>query len=149
MSEKTLLDLFSGQNGWDIRLFLFRSVFCSVAKSCLTFGEAMDCSTPGFPVLHHLPECAQTHVHWVGDAIQPSHPLLPASPPALNLSLLRVSSNDSALLIFSLLVYFIYCLFSSDSASTRTILLRIMQVFWKLLVGFTFLDNTPLQICLR
>ena len=35
----------------------------------------MDCSTPGFPVLHHLPEFAQTHVHWVGDAIQPSHPM--------------------------------------------------------------------------
>ena len=41
---------------------------------------------PGFPVLHHLPELAQTHVHWVSDAIQPSHPLLSPSPPALNLS---------------------------------------------------------------
>ena len=46
----------------------------------------MDCSTPVFPVLHHLPELAQTHVHWVGDAIQSSHPLSPLSPPALNLS---------------------------------------------------------------
>ena len=46
----------------------------------------MDCSTPGFPVLHYLPEFAQTRVHWVGDAIQPSHPLLPPSPPALSLS---------------------------------------------------------------
>ena len=46
----------------------------------------MDCSTPGFPVFHHLPELAQTHVHWVGDAIQPSHPLSPPSPPAFNLS---------------------------------------------------------------
>ena len=48
----------------------------------------MNCSTPGFPVLNHLPEFAhvQTHVHWVDDAIQPSHPLPPASPPALNLS---------------------------------------------------------------
>ena len=46
----------------------------------------MDCSTPGFPVLHYLPEFAQTHVHWVDDAIQPSHPLSPPSPPALNLS---------------------------------------------------------------
>ena len=46
----------------------------------------MDCSTPGFPVLHHLPECAQTHVHWFGDASQPSHPLWPSSPLALNLS---------------------------------------------------------------
>ena len=46
----------------------------------------MDCSTPDFPVHHQLPELTQTHLHWVGDAIQPSHPLLPASPPALNLS---------------------------------------------------------------
>ena len=45
----------------------------------------MGCSTPGFPVLHHLPEFALTHVHWVDDAIQPSHPLLPPSP-ALTLS---------------------------------------------------------------
>ena len=46
----------------------------------------MDCSTPGFPAYHQLPELAQTHVHQVGDAIQPSHPLLFPSPPALNLS---------------------------------------------------------------
>ena len=53
--------------------------------SCLTFCDPMDCSTPGFPVLHYLPEFAQTHIFWVGDAIQPSHPLSPPSPPALNL----------------------------------------------------------------
>ena len=46
----------------------------------------MDCSTPDLPVHHQLPELAQTHVHRVGDAIQPSHPLLSPSPPALNLS---------------------------------------------------------------
>ena len=46
----------------------------------------MDCSTPGFPVLYYLPEFAQTHVHWVSDAVQPSHPRYPTSPPALNLS---------------------------------------------------------------
>ena len=46
----------------------------------------MDYSTPGLPILHHLPEFAQTHVHRVGDAIQPSHPLSSPSPPALNLS---------------------------------------------------------------
>ena len=46
----------------------------------------MDCSTPGFPVLHHLLEFAQTHVRWLGDAIQPSHSLSPPSPPAFNLS---------------------------------------------------------------
>ena len=46
----------------------------------------MDCSTPGFPVLHYLLEFAQTQVHWVSDAIQLSYPLLPPSPPAFNLS---------------------------------------------------------------
>ena len=56
-----------------------------VAESCLTLCDPMDCSTPGFPVLHCLLEFAQTHVHWVSDAIQPSRPLSPPSP-ALNLS---------------------------------------------------------------
>ena len=46
----------------------------------------MDCSMPGLPVIHHLPESAQVHVHYIGDAIQPSHPLMSSSPPALNLS---------------------------------------------------------------
>ena len=59
--------------------------WCSVAQSCLTLCDPMDCSTPGFPVLHHLPEVAQTHVCWV-DAIQPSHPLSSPSPLAFNLS---------------------------------------------------------------
>ena len=53
----------------------------SVVKSCLTLCEPRNCSTPGFPVLHSLPEFAQTHVHWVGDAIQTSHPLLTSFPP--------------------------------------------------------------------
>ena len=59
----------------------------------------MDCSKPGFPVLHHFPEFAQTLVHWVGDAIEPSHPLLSPSPPVFNLSSIRVFSNESALCI--------------------------------------------------
>ena len=50
------------------------------------FVTPVDCSTPGLPVRHQLPEFSQTHVHWVGDAIQPSHPLSSPSPPALNLS---------------------------------------------------------------
>ena len=57
--------------------------FSSVAQS-LTLYDPMDCSMPGFPVLHHLPEFAQTHVHRVSGAIQPSHPLLSPSPPAFN-----------------------------------------------------------------
>ena len=59
---------------------------CSVAQSCPTLWDPMDCSTPGFLVLHHLPEFAQTHVHWVSYTIQPPHPLLFPSPTALNLS---------------------------------------------------------------
>ena len=61
--------------------------FFKKSLSCyLTLCDSMDCSTPGFPVLHYLPELAQTYVHWVGDDIRPSHPLLPSSPLALNLS---------------------------------------------------------------
>ena len=59
---------------------------CSVAQSCPTLCDPMDCGTWGFPVLHHLPEFAQTHVHWVGNAILPSHLLLSPSPPAFSLS---------------------------------------------------------------
>ena len=60
--------------------------FNSVTQSCLTLCNPMDCRTPGFPVHHQLPGLAQTHIHRVGDAIQPSHPLLSPSPPAFNLS---------------------------------------------------------------
>ena len=58
---------------------------CSAAQLCPTLWNPIDSSTPGFPVLHCLLEFAQTHVHWINDAIQPSHPLLPPSPPAFNL----------------------------------------------------------------
>ena len=60
--------------------------FSSVTQSGPTLCDPMDCSTPGFPVHHQLQEIAQTHVHQVGDAFQPSHPLSSPSPPALNLS---------------------------------------------------------------
>ena len=56
--------------------------FSSVAQSCPTLCDPMNCSMPGLPVHHQLPEFTQTHVHWVGDAIQPSHPLSSPSPPA-------------------------------------------------------------------
>ena len=56
--------------------------FSSVSQSCPTLGDPMDCSTPGLPVHHQLSELAQTHVHWVGDVIQPFHPLSSPSPPA-------------------------------------------------------------------
>ena len=60
--------------------------FSSVAQSCPTVCNPMDCSTPGLPVHHQLPEPTQTRVHWVGDAIQSSHPLLSPSPPTFKLS---------------------------------------------------------------
>ena len=57
----------------------------SVAQSCSTLCDSMDCSTPRFPVFHHLPELAETHFHWVSDAIQSSHALSSHSPPAFNI----------------------------------------------------------------
>ena len=69
---------------------------CSVTQSCPTLCNPMDCSMPGSPVLHQLTELAQTHVHWVCDAIQPSHPLVSPSP-AFNLSQRQGFSSESAL----------------------------------------------------
>ena len=77
---------------WAVQIHLYRfffnssGQFSSVAQSFLTLCNPMDCSTPGFPVHQQLPELAQTHIQWVGDAIQPSHPLLSPSPPAFSLS---------------------------------------------------------------
>ena len=62
-----------------------RELWLFIAQSYPTLCNPMDCSTPGFSVLHCLPESAQTQVHWVNDAIQPPHPLLPPSLPALSL----------------------------------------------------------------
>ena len=62
-----------------------------MAHSCPTLCDPMDCSTPGFSVLHHLLEFTQTHVHGVGDATQPSHPLSSPSPPAFNLSHIHIN----------------------------------------------------------
>ena len=71
---------------------------CSVAQSCLTICDPMDCSMPGFPILHHLLELAQTHIHWIGDAIQPSGPLSSPSP-AFSLSQHQGLFYESALCI--------------------------------------------------
>ena len=78
---KSQLDYLSA--GWLGQITLF-SWCCSVAQSYPALFDSMDCSTP--TVLHHLQELTQPHVHWVGDAIQPSHPLLSPSPPDFNLS---------------------------------------------------------------
>ena len=59
---------------------------CSVAQSCPTLCDPVDCSTPGFPVLHQIPELIQSHFHPVGNNIQPSHPLSTPSPPAFILA---------------------------------------------------------------
>ena len=71
--------------------------FSSVTQSCLTLWDPMNHSSPGLPVHHQLPEFTQTHVHRVGDAIQPSHPLLSPSPPAPIPPSIRVFSNESTL----------------------------------------------------
>ena len=87
--------------GWSFRLFS-HIPFSSVAQSCPTLSDPMDCSTPGLPVYHQLPEATQTHVRRVSDAIQPSnnlilcHPLL--FPPSIFPSI-RVFSNESVLCI--------------------------------------------------
>ena len=76
-------------SSWELSILMlsiFSKSCCSVAKLCPTFWDPVNCSMTGFPVLHRLPEFAQTHVHWVNDAIQPSHPLWSPSTPALNLS---------------------------------------------------------------
>ena len=65
---------------------LYLLVCCSVTQSCPTLCNPMDCSMPGFTVFCYLPELTQTHVHWVGDPIQPSYILLSPSPPSPNLS---------------------------------------------------------------
>ena len=77
---------------------IFSSVqFSSVTQPCPTLCNPMNCSTPGLPVHHQLPEFIQTHVHRVGDAIQPSYPLSSTSPPTLNPSQHQRFSNESTL----------------------------------------------------
>jgi len=92
---------------WDILLLtlppkcsftiLHSRKFSSV--QCLTLRDPMDCTMPGFPIHHQLLELAQSHVHRVGDAIQPSHPLSSPSPPAFSLSQHQGLSNESVLYI--------------------------------------------------
>ena len=77
LGSSTSLDL--------IQIHSFLCYRCSVTQSCLTLCDPMECRTSGFPVLHYLPEFAQTHVHWVDDAIQPSHSLSsPSLAPSLS-----------------------------------------------------------------
>ena len=94
---------------WNHKVYLL----LSVAKSHPTLCGPMDCSTPGSSVLRDLPEFAQTHVHRVGDAIQPSHPLLPPSPFAFSLS-----QHQGSLQWVSYLTFQVPMLTASDSTLT-------------------------------
>ena len=78
------LFLFPGLRSIKICLLSAAVQFSSVAQSCPTLFDPMDCSMTGLPVNHQLPEFTQTHVHWIGDAIQPSHPLSSPFSPAFN-----------------------------------------------------------------
>ena len=77
--------------------FFFNFQFSWVTQSCPTLCNPMDCGKPGFPVHHQIPEPAQTHVHWLGNDIQPSYPLLSPSPPVFNLY--SIFSSESVLRI--------------------------------------------------
>ena len=77
----------------------FPSQFRSVSQSCPTLCKPMDCTTSGLPVHHQFPEFTQTHVHWISDAIQASHPLSSPSPPAFNLSQHQALFNKPILCI--------------------------------------------------
>ena len=76
---------------------VLRCCYCSVAQSCPTLFNPMDCSMPGFPVHHQLLELAQTHVHQASDVIRLSHPLSSPSTPAFNLAQHQMFSNGSTL----------------------------------------------------
>ena len=121
-----------------IHSFSFLEHLCYlVAQSCLTLCEPMDCSMPGFPVLHHLSELAQTHVHWISDSIQPSHPLSSPSPPAFNLPSFRVFSDESA---------FLWCgQRIGDSASASVLPMNIQGWFHLGLTGLISLQSKGLS----
>ena len=87
-------------------MFLFQVIcFCSVTTLCPTLFDPIDCSIPGFPVLHYLLEFAQTHVHGVGDASQPSHPLSLSSPAFSFPPYQVVVFNESALCMMYCTMY--------------------------------------------
>ena len=109
----------------------------------------MNCSMPGFPVIHYLPEFAQTHVHWVGDAIQPSHPLMPPFLLPSIFSSIRVFSNELALHIrwsehwnFSFSISSVELL--SHSASASVLSMNIQGWFPLVLTGLISLQSRGL-----
>ena len=117
--------------------------FSSVTQSCLTLCDPMDCSMPGFPIHHQLPELAQTHIHCIGDAFQPSHSLLSPSPPALNLSQHQSFSSELALCIrWPKYWSFSFSISPSNGQSKWTIMLALIRPiysdFWEY---FTILET--------
>ena len=94
--------------------------FSSVTQSCPTLCNPMNCSTPGLPVHHELPEFTQTHVHRVGDAIQPSHPLSSPSPPTPNPSQ-HWAPTDLESSSFSVLSFCLFILFMGAGVQPRWI----------------------------
>ena len=126
-----------------IKKSLLSVQFSSVAQSCLTLCDPKDCSTPGLPVHHRLPEFTLTHVHWVGDAIQTSHPLSSPSRPAFNIFLNKVfvcefESNTFIYLLKDIL--FVLFFFSKE-----ILYLTIRELFW---LACT-LDALPWWLCLQ
>ena len=125
--------------------FLCRSIFkscscCSVAQSCLTLCDPMDCSTPGSSVLHYLLEFAQIPVHWVSDAIWPSHPLLLPSPFTLIFPGIRVFSSELALCIR----WPKYWSFSNSSSSEHSGLISFRIDWFDLLtIQGTLQESSP------
>ena len=106
----------------------------------------MDCSMPGFPVHHQLPELAQTHVHCVSDAIQPSHPLSSPSPPAFDFSSIRVFSNESALHIRWRKFWSFSFSISPTNEYSGLISFR-MDWFYLLTVQFSSVAQSCLTLC--
>ena len=79
MRVKTKISWITCKMSWFPLVWAHTLCCCSVTKAYPTLCNSMDCNTPGFPVLHHLPQLAQTHVHWVGDATELSRPVIPFS----------------------------------------------------------------------
>ena len=116
-----LLTIIYTNNNYMANCHVRKSSVSSVTQLCLTLCNPKDCSKPGLPVYHQLLEFTQTHVLWVGDAIQPSHPLSSPSPPAFNLSQHQglvqwVSSSHQVakVLEFQLQHQFFHWIFSTD-----------------------------------
>ena len=111
---------------------------CSMAKSCPILCDPTDCSTLGFTVLHYLPEFAEIPVHWIDDAIQPSHPLSPSSLPALNLSqhqglFQQVSSSHQVAKVLELQLHHQSSKDNSELISFRIDLLTVQGTLKRLL----------------